>query len=170
MDINNNKKEISMNATVTIGRRLVPMEHIALVEPFDPASQTRMQSERPFQARIVLIDRESLLTEEALTAFAEQHGFRAFSEEGIATNPAVHFSVEAFQPTEGFKPTKPYRSRLSWRDQDGQIQSKLLLAEPETALAVVVRGEGEAVPAALAVSSKTSGRRNRRRGSSPIPA
>jgi hypothetical protein len=119
-----------MTTTITIGRRLVPLEHIALIEPFDAAAQTRMQSDRPFQARVVMIDRESVLTEEPLAAFAEKHRFRVLNDDGIATNPAVHFSVEAFEPAEEFKPAKPYRSRLLWRDQDGQMQSKLLLAPP----------------------------------------
>lgn len=164
-----NNKEMPMNATVTIGRRLVPLEHIALVEPFDLAAQTRIKSERPFQARIVLIDRESILTEEAPAAFAGKHGFRALSEDGIATNPAIHFTVASFEPSEGFAPAKPYRSRLSWRDQDGQAQSKLLLAAPETVLAVVVRGGGE--PSAAAMPAKTAGRRrNRRRESDLTPA
>lgn len=125
---------------VTIGRRLIPLEEIALFEPFDPAQQPRMQSDRPFQARIVLTDRESVLSEEAVLALAERYGFRMLEEDGIAANPALHFTVEAFAPSEGFHPTKPYRSRLKWRDQEGQMQSKLLLAPPETVLAVIVRG------------------------------
>jgi hypothetical protein len=60
-------KEISMTTTLTIGRRLVPLEHILLVEPFDPFTQTRMQSDRPFQTRVVLLDRESVLAQDALT-------------------------------------------------------------------------------------------------------
>jgi hypothetical protein len=147
----NNKKEIAMSVTVTVGKRLIPLEHIALIEPFDAAAQAKLEIDRPFQARIVLIDRESVLTEEALAAFAGKHGFRVLSEEGIATNPAIRFSVEAFEPAEGFKPTKPYRSRLLWRDRDGQAQSKLLLAGPETVLAVVVRGGTE--PSATGPSS-----------------
>jgi len=157
-----------MSATVTVGKRLIPIEHIALIEPFDPAAHPRMQTERPFKARIVLIDRESVLTEEALEAFAERHGFRLLSEDGIATNPAIHFSVAAFEPAEGFNPTKPYLSRLSWRDQDGNAQSKLLLAAPESVLAVVVRGEP--VPTSSAEPAKTNVRRNRRQRSNPTPA
>jgi hypothetical protein len=147
-----------MNATVTVGKRLIPIEHIALIEPFDPKTQAKMQSDKPFQARIVLIDRESVLTEEAPTAFAEKHGFRALNEDGIATNPAIRFNVEAFEAAEGFNPSKPYRSRLIWRDQDGQTQSKLLLAEPETVLAVVVRG-ASAAPASEVLANAVRGRR-----------
>ena len=168
MGINNNKKEMPMTDTLTIGKRLVPLEHVALIEPFDPSSQTRIQSERPFQARIVLIDRESVLTEEAPAALAERHGFRILSEDGIATNPAVHFSVEAFEAAEGFEPKKPYRSRLLWRDQDGQSQSKLLLAEPAHVLAIAVRGEKG--PSASPTPAESASRRGRRRKPSPNPA
>src|SRR5262245_20014588 len=101
-----------MSTTVTIGKRLIPLEHIALLEPFDPATQPKMQSDRPFQTRVVLINRESVLTEEALDAFAERYGFQKVSDDGVATNPAVLFNVEAFEPQEGFTPKKPYLSRL----------------------------------------------------------
>jgi len=50
--------------TITLGRRLVPLEQIALVEPFDPSANPRMQTDRPFKARVVLINRDSILTEE----------------------------------------------------------------------------------------------------------
>lgn len=33
--------------TVIVGKRHVPLEHIALLEPFDSSAQSRMQSERP---------------------------------------------------------------------------------------------------------------------------
>jgi hypothetical protein len=155
-----------MSNTVTVGRRLIPFEHIAFVEPFDPATQTRLQSGRPFQARIVLIDRDSVLTEEAPDAFAERQGFRRLSEDGIVVNPMVHFSVEAFEAAEGFNPTKPYRTRLLWRDRDGEIQSKLLLTSPETVLAVAVRG-GEEVSASA--PSSNGGRSRRFQASSLKP-
>jgi hypothetical protein len=112
-----------MTNTVKIGRRLIPVEHIALVEPFDPALAPNLQTERALQARVVLIDRESLLTEESAASFAATRGFRALIEDGVATNPAIHFKVETFEPAEGFKPSKPYLSRLSWRDLDGNTQS-----------------------------------------------
>jgi len=54
-----------------------------------------------------LINRDSILTEEAVVTFAEQHAFRMLGDDGVATNPAVHFSVEDFAPSEGFEPAKP---------------------------------------------------------------
>src|SRR5262249_35214703 len=142
-----------------IGRRLIPLEHIALIEPLDAASQARLDTERAFQTRVVLIDRDSVLSEEAPAALAEAHGFRMLAEDGVATNPAIRFRVETFQPAEGFRPHKPFKTRLMWRDPDGGMQSKLLLSAPETVLAIVVKGEPEALPAAEA---KAEGRKPRR--------
>jgi hypothetical protein len=63
-------------------------------------------------------------------AFAEANKFRRLPDDNVATNPAVRFRVETFEPSEGFQPRKPYQSRLKWRDQDGNEQSKLLLTKP----------------------------------------
>ena len=165
-----------MSKTVTIGRRLIPLDHIALVEPFDPAANPRMQSERPFQARIVLIDRESVLTEQAPSAFAEEHGFRMLPEDGVGTNPGIRFGVESFEPAEGFNPAKPYKARLLWRDLDGNTQSKLLLTLPERVLAIAVTGDkpgasapgdGEASVEA-ARTSRRGPRRTRRRAEADL--
>jgi hypothetical protein len=61
----------------------------------------------------------------------------------VATNPAIHFRVETFVPADGFAPAKAFATRLLWRDLDGNDQSKLLLSEPETVLAVAVRGDAD---------------------------
>jgi hypothetical protein len=134
-----------MTKTVTVGKRLIPIEHIALVEPFDPTAAAGINTEKDFRARVVLIDRDSVLTEETPAIFAEVHAFRMLATDNVATNPAVRFGVETFEPAEGFNPTKPYLTRLQWRDQDGNTQSKLLLSAPEVVLAVAVKGEAESV-------------------------
>lgn len=152
--------------TITIGRRLVPLEHIVLFEPFDPSTHQRMQSDKSFQTRVVLVNRDSVLSEEPLAALAEQNGFRMLAEDGIAASPSVLFSVEAFEAAGDFQPTKPYRSRLLWRDPSGKAQSKLLLASPEDVLATVIRGSSNA-PTAGKANSRT--RRSRRRATSPAP-
>jgi hypothetical protein len=165
MRINNNKKETTLMATITVGRRLIPLEQIALFQPFDESARGNMQSARPFQARILLLNRDSVLTEETPVALGTQNGFRVLSEDGIATNPAVLFSVEAFEAVGDFKPQKPYRSRLLWRDQAGQIQSILLLSFPEDVLATAIRGIG------VAPSAKPPrARRARRQTGAPEPA
>jgi hypothetical protein len=135
-----------------------------------------MQSERPFQARVVLIDRESVLTEQAVSAFAEAHGFRMFPEDGVAINGHIRFSVETFEPAEGFKPTKPYVTRIVWRDFESNIQSKLLMTRPERVLAVVVTGEDkaaaevEAGPSAARQTASAEGPRRSRRTPAAAPA
>jgi hypothetical protein len=160
------EKETPMT-TITIGKRLIPLEQIALVEPFVPTGNERMQTEKPFKTRIVLLNRDSVLTEEALDAFADQNSFRLLHEDGVATNPAVLFNVEAFEAAGNFKPTKAYRSRLLWRDQSGKVQSKLLLTTPEDILAIAVRGtEGVAVTG----RAFSRARRSRKRAGSPTPA
>jgi hypothetical protein len=130
-----------MSDTVTLGKRLVPVEQIVLIEPFDPSVHPRMQTHRPFRARVVLRNRDSILTEEPPEVFAEAHAFRSLPEDGLFTNPEIHFSVEVFHPEGDFNPDKPYQSRLLWRDFDGNTQSKLLLTKPEDVLAIAVRGE-----------------------------
>jgi hypothetical protein len=131
-----------MSTFVTVGKRLIPREHIALVEPYDPAANPRLQTSRDFLARVMLINRDSILIEESPEAFAKANEFRMLADDNVATNPVVHFKVETFEPTEGFNPSKPYATRLKWRDLDGNDQSKLLLSKPEVVLAVAVKGEG----------------------------
>jgi hypothetical protein len=71
---------------------------------------------------------------------------RTPAKQNIAANPAIAFRVESFEPTESFKPTKPYQTRLKWHDQDDNEQSKLLLSKPETVIAVVLRDGAESAP------------------------
>jgi hypothetical protein len=133
---------------IAIGRKRFPIEEIALVEPFQPPAEPspRFASDKDFKARVVLIDRYNVLTEDTVEAFAEANKFRRLPDDNVATNPMVRFRVETFEPSEGFEPRKPYQSRLKWRDQDGNEQSKLLLTKPETVIAVVLRGEAAPAP------------------------
>jgi hypothetical protein len=156
-----------MQNVVTIGRRLVPVEHIALVEPFDPASNPEFKPEKPFKARVVLLNRDTVLTESAPQEFVETHGFRMLAEDNVATNPALTFRVETFEPTETFKPSKPYLTRLKWRDPDGNEQSKLLLTKPETVIAIALRGEAEAGPDRKTIPRRPTRPRTQRRRRAP---
>lgn len=169
-----------MKTVVIVGKRHIPLEHIALVEPFDPSLHPGIKSEKAFKARIVLIDRQSVLTEETVEAFTQAHGFRFIAGDQVATNPSVRFGVENFVPAEGFEPTKPFVSRLTWPDLDGNTQSKLLLSAPEAVLAIAVTGGSEAA-APSAGGGKPSGgsrkptatidrRKARRRDREPAPA
>jgi hypothetical protein len=44
-----------MQDVITIGRRLVPLEQIAFVEPFDPVANAEFKPEKPYKARVVLV-------------------------------------------------------------------------------------------------------------------
>ena len=139
--------ENQLQNIIAIGRKRLPTEEIALVEPFEPPAEQppRFTSDKDFKARVVLIDRYNVLTEDTVEAFAEANKFRRLPDDNVATNPAVRFRVETFEPSEGFQPRKPYQSRLKWRE-DGNEQSKLLLTKPETVIAVVLRGEAAPAP------------------------
>jgi hypothetical protein len=159
--------EKNMDNVIRIAKRLIPIERIALFEPFVISTDQGLRSTKEFKARIVLLDKVSILAEETPEQLGVAHRFRMVAADRVATNPAVSFQVETFEPAEHFKPTRPFLSRLSWHDQDGNTQSKLLLAPPETVLAVVVRGE-EAVEAeegseaeTPAPTAKRSARRRR---------
>lgn len=130
-----------MSTFVTVGKRLIPREHIAFVEPYDPSANPKIQTSRAFLGRVMLVNRDSILIEELPEAFAKANEFRMLAEDHVGVNPAVHFQVETFEPSEGFNPSKPYASRLRWRDLDGNDQSKLLLSKAETVLAIAVKGE-----------------------------
>lgn len=131
-----------MQNVIRISKHLIPIEQIALFEPFTPPAEP-LRSDRAFKARVVLLDRNSVLSEETPEQLAADHGFRFLSADRSATNPALGFRVETFLPAENFTPSKPYLSRLAWTDQEGNTQSKLMLTPPETLLAAVVRGRTE---------------------------
>jgi hypothetical protein len=136
-----------MQDVITIGKRLIPLEQIAFAEPFDPASNPEFKPEKEFKARVVLLNRDTVLAEIAPQDFVEAHGFRVLAEDGIAVNPRIAFRVETFTPSESFNPQKAYVTRLKWRDPDGNEQSKLLLTKPEDVIRIVLRDGKEAEPA-----------------------
>jgi len=157
-----------MANSIIVGKRLIPREHIALVEPFDPAANPRIQTTREFHGRVVMVDRDSILIEELPQAFAEANGFRMLEADRIATNPAIHFWVETFIPADGSTPAKAFMTRLLWRDLDGNDQSKLLLSEPETVLAVTVQGQFDTSYARLPMTRRGRGRRNHPPAKAPV--
>lgn len=44
---------------ITIEKRLIPVEEVAFVEPFDPSANPEFNPEKDFKARIVLLDRDA---------------------------------------------------------------------------------------------------------------
>ena len=139
---------------VTIGKRLVPVEQVAFVEPFDPAANPEFKPEKAFKARLVLLNRDVVLTEQTPQEFAAEHELHLFAEDGVAVNREIAFRVETFEPTESFKPAKPYKTRLKWKDLAGGEQSKLLLTVPETVIAELLEAKVE-----LAKTAKRPARR-----------
>ncbi len=132
-----------MQNVITIGRELVPVEQIAYIEPFEPSPNGQFKPDKPYKGRVVLLNRETVLTEDTPRDFAEANGFRLLPEDNVATNPLITFRVERFAPTEDFSPAKPYQTRLMWRDPDGNSRRKLLLTPAEIVIAIALRGETE---------------------------
>jgi hypothetical protein len=128
---------------ITIGRRLIPAEQIAFVEPFDPSSNPEFKPEKDFKGRVILLNREIVLTEQTPQAFAAEHELHLFAEDDVAVNRAILFKIEVFEPTESFTPKKPYQTRLKWSDLAGGEQSKLLVTAPETVIAEIVQAKVE---------------------------
>jgi hypothetical protein len=149
---------------ITIGKRLVPVEQVAFVEPFDPSANPEFKPEKDFKGRVVLLNREIALTEQTPREFAAEHELHLFIEDGVAVNRAILFKIETFEPTENFKPTKPYRTRLKWTDLAGDEQSKLLVTEPETVIAEIVKAKIETpAPAKRPAGRPSRGRKGSRR-------
>ena len=142
---------------ITIGKRLVTAAQIAFVEPFDPAANPEFKPEKDFKSRVVLLDRDVVLTEQPVGEFAEAHGLHLFKQDDVAVNRAIAFKIETFEPTESFKPSKPYKTRLKWSDASGGEQSKLLVTEPETVIAEIL-GAKVAAPASAKRAARRPGR------------
>jgi hypothetical protein len=132
---------------ITIGKRLVPAEQIAFVEAFDAARNPEFKPEKEFKGRVVLLNRDTVLTEMTPEDFAAAHGLRLLAIDNIAVGESLPFRVEIFAPTEKFQPSKAYQTRLKWNDHDGNEQSKLLLAAPEAVIAELSLRRKEAAAA-----------------------
>jgi hypothetical protein len=147
---------------ITLGKKLIPVEQIAFIEAFDPASNPEFKPDRDFKGRVVLLNRDTVLTEMTPQDFSAEHNLRLLAEDNIALGHAIAFRVETFTPTEAFKPSKAYLTRIKWRDQDGNEQSKLLMTAPETVV-TELSGRRKEVPA----PAKPPARRPARRRGSP---
>ncbi|MCP3381219.1 hypothetical protein NLM31_12800 [Bradyrhizobium sp. CCGUVB4N] len=145
---------------VTIGKRLVPVEQVAFVEPFDPAANPEFKPEKEFKARLVLLNRDIVLTEQTVQEFATEHELHLFAEDSVAVNRAIPFRVETFEPTESFNPAKPYKTRLKWKDFAGGEQSKLLLTVPDTVISELLEAKAEMVRTPKRPSKKPGRGRN----------
>lgn len=163
-----------MQNVIRVSKHLLPVERIALVEPFVASSGEPLNTKRNFKTRIVMRDRISVLSEDEPEALAKTLGFRWIEADGIGVNPLIPFRVELFAPTESFKPSKQFQSRIAWNDEEGNTQSKLMLTAPDALLALVVRGgsaEAEGLGQITAAPVRRRARRsNRRRQPESSPA
>lgn len=75
---------------ITIGKRLVFVEHVAFVEPFDPSANPEFKPEKDFKARVVLLDRDVVLTEQTVQDFASAHQLHLFAEDNVAVNRGIY--------------------------------------------------------------------------------
>jgi hypothetical protein len=143
---------------ITLGKKLIPAKQIAFIEAFDPASNPEFKPDRDFKGRVVLLNRDTVLTEMTPADFASAHNMRLLADDNVAVGQTIAFRVETFTPTETFKPNKSYLTRLKWRDQDGNEQSKLLVTPPETVVTELSLRRKKSAP-----RSKPSPRRPARR-------
>jgi len=160
---------MTMQNILTIGQEYVPIEQIAYIEPFEPPANGQFKSDKPYKGRVVLLNRESILTEDTPQDFAQANGFRLIPEDNVATNPAISFRVRGFKPTENFKPRKEFQTQLVWRDPDGDNRNKLLITHPETVIAIVIRGETEPGAEHKARPRRPAQARASRKRSAPRP-
>ena len=85
---------------ITIGKRLISTEQLAFVEPFDVGANPEFKPEKDFKARVVLLNRDVVLTEQTPSAFAEEHGLHLFAEDDVAVNrPSSTGSKPSNRPT-----------------------------------------------------------------------
>ena len=117
-----------------VGRRHIPSGSVALIEPYVHPDHSIVRPMVRVYGRVILINRDSIVVGEHPISFSREHGFCWLSIDRVGLNPDIHFRVEDFLPQDGFVPSRAFASRLIWRDQDGNEQSKLLLSEPKTAL------------------------------------
>jgi hypothetical protein len=129
---------------ITIGKRLIAAAQIAFVEPFDPAANPDFKPEKDFKARIVLLNRDAVLTEDNPAAFAEAHVLHLFKEDDVAVNRAIAYKIESFGPSGSFNPSKHFKTRLKWTDASVADQSKLLVTAPETVIAELLETKAKA--------------------------
>jgi hypothetical protein len=78
---------------LTIGKRLISLEQIAYVEAFDPAANPEFKPEKDFKARLVLLNRDAVLTENSPEEFSEANGFHVLAEDNIAVKTSFDFAI-----------------------------------------------------------------------------
>jgi hypothetical protein len=130
-----------MENIITVGQHHLAIGQVACVEPFDASAQREdFRSDKPYRSRIVLLNRDTHLSEDTPEAFVTRYGFLFLAEDETAFNPGLFYKVSSFTPTATFNPRKPFKTGVEWTDAFGEKQRKLLLTQPEIVLATLVRG------------------------------
>jgi hypothetical protein len=124
-------------SVIRAGKRLLPVDQIALIEPFTPSPTAPVVSEKEFHGRVLMTNRDIVLTEQSPSIFAEEHAFSLIADDNIAINPAIAHRVQWFGTSDDFNPTWPYQMRLRWRDPARVSRSKLLVTHPDTVLEII---------------------------------
>lgn len=83
------------------------------------------------------------MSEEAPEQLPKAHCFLWIEADKVVTKPNIILRRRDVHRTESFDPSKPFPSRLAWNDEEGNMQSKLMVTDPEALLAIVVRGGTE---------------------------
>jgi hypothetical protein len=153
-----------MENILKLNRYIIPVEQIVGVEPYDPAANPEFRTERTYRSRVILLNRESHLAEDTVESLTTRLALRFLAEDQTAFNPTVEYQVEYFSPSETFKPERPFKSRLVWRDADGNKQSKLLKTNPAIVVTTLLRADLETAPKSRPKRVQAS------RGSKRLPA
>ena len=136
--------ENSPQNIIAIGRKRFPIEEIALVEPFQPPAEPppRFTSDKDFKARVVLIDRYNVLTEDTVEAFAEANKFRRLCRDQPG-DPVSGRDLRAFG---GFSATQTLSVPPQMARSGRQRAKQAVADKTETVIAVVLRGEAAPAP------------------------
>ena len=105
-----------MQNIITVGEEYVPVEQMAYIEPLEPPANGQFKSDKPWKGRVVLLNRESVLTEDTPHDFAEANEFRFLPEDNVATNPMISSASGALsRPTTSTQasPTRPSSSGVT---------------------------------------------------------
>lgn len=87
-----------MPNVITIGPEHVPVEQIAYIEPFEPPANGQFRPDKPYKGRVVLLNRETVLTEETPKEFATEAGASrqlsaAVARQSLSTEPLGSLNI-----------------------------------------------------------------------------
>lgn len=87
---------------ITIGKKLVAVEQLAFVEPFDLLANPEFRPEENYKGRIVMLNRDIVLTEQTPQEFATEHELHLFTEDML---PSIGPSCSGSRPSNRPRPS-----------------------------------------------------------------